>query len=548
MATPSPTPWATTRYEATGAVDHFHASARVSGTNEFPIDDPTDVDYYVGVISTAFLPLAVVIIIMLPCYWSFLCCRNRCCHSKKCCCKGEDGEGFAGAHPKNHWAGRIFLFGCFALIVGLNLGINNVRLEVAEGSVKVTELLYDVSDMMTDLNNYALDMNTSASMITFYAKNMDCDEEYDSETDGIGDAADVISEAALSISDQISDLPDTIEDLAESIENEGAAYVDQAGLALATLGILYAAFGIVGTLCFEGKSCFFRWSSTLLAFTNAFGVLMLIIIALLLAAELTAGLVLGDFCAADVGPSNAFVAIMQSQQDDDNNEGVELIDFYATCQGTNPMTKYLDAQQAAVTNMTDILDEYKDLFIHENMCCDSSYDTDNIDPDTVAASCTFYSASNPSACTTDSLCDYNGGTNNGGCVAAGGCLNASYTGIVNEINYLALDDDGPLVGFFGEFECAEINPKLAKLINEIMCDSLVESLWWMVAVHISVLILMYIVMCLSSFARQAIYESTLDKDQQAEDVKENYANPAAHNEGAGIEVQQQGLPALPLPK
>ena len=50
-------------------------------------------------------------------------------------------------------------------------------------------------------------------------------------------------------------------------------------------------------------------------------------------------------------------------------------------------------------------------------------------------------------------------------MAAGACSNASFTGIANEIAYLALDDDGPLVGFFSEFECAKVNPKLAKLVK-----------------------------------------------------------------------------------
>mmetsp|Transcript_17817 Transcript_17817/g.41772 ORF Transcript_17817/g.41772 Transcript_17817/m.41772 type:complete len:569 (-) Transcript_17817:2075-3781(-) len=562
--TPSPTPWATTPYEPTSAVDHFHGllRMRVAGvftgakSDAFPVDDPADTDYYASVAATAFIPLGVVLIFMIPFYWTFLCCRNGCCHDTfyrrfGCmCCSSAKGEGcLRNGHPKGHpLLARGVLLVSFCLVIGLNVGIDNVRLEVSELLLKVSELLDGVSDMMSDLNDYALDMNVTAGKISSYASALDCADDYSDQTESISDASGTIAEYAVLISDSIGTLPRELGKMSDNIAENGDTYVNYAGLALAALGVLYAVLGLLGTLCFEGKQNPVRCATGWLATTNAFGVLMLIIIALLLAAELTAGLVLGDFCAADVGPSNAFVAIMQSQQDDDNNEGVELIDFYATCQGTNPMTKYLDAQQAAVTNMTDILDEYKDLFIHENMCCDSSYDTDNISPDTVAASCTFYSVSNPSACTTNSVCDYNGGTNNGGCVAAGGCLNASYTGIVNEINYLALDDDGPLVGFFGEFECAEINPKLAKLINEIVCDSLVESLWWMVAVHISVLILMYIVMCLSSFARQAIYESTLDKDQEAEDVKENYANPAAHNEGAGIEVQQQALPALPLPK
>ena len=82
MATPSPTPWATTPYEPTGAVDHFHGCLRmrlagsISGTNTFPVDDPTNRDYYEGVLATAFIPLGVVITLMIPIYWMFLCLRS----------------------------------------------------------------------------------------------------------------------------------------------------------------------------------------------------------------------------------------------------------------------------------------------------------------------------------------------------------------------------------------------------------------------------------------------------------------------------------------
>ena len=197
------------------------------------------------------------------------------------------------------------------------------------------------------------------------------------------------------------------------------------------------------------------------------------------------------------------------------------------------MSAYLDTQQEAVTNMTNILDSYKALFIHAAMCCDSTYSTDDIDVDTVGDSCTFYSSSNPDKCTTGMVCDGNPGyatSGDGGCVAAGACSNASFTGIANEIAYLALDDDGPLVGFFSEFECAKVNPKLAKLVNEILCDSMAESLWWMVAVHISVLVLMYLVMLLSSFARQVIYEANMKSrdDDLADEMKGVYPKATAN--------------------
>merc|ERR1712216_859986 len=109
---------------------------------------------------------------------------------------------------------------------------------------------------------------------------------------------------------------------------------------------------------------------------------------------------------------------------------------------------------------------------------------DDIDVDTVGEMCTFLNG--PSNCTVDSVCNYKGqGAYSGVCTSAGGCSNSSYTGVVDSIHYLALDEDGPLVGFFNEFECSDINPKIATLVNDVLCTDVVDSFWWLVGTHIS---------------------------------------------------------------
>jgi hypothetical protein len=397
-----------------------------------------------------------------------------------------------------------------------------------------------------------------------YSNSLECSDDYASETDAIGDAADTIAEYAVIISEQIGDLPTEAQDMADLIAEEGKVWVDRGGMALALLGIIYSVFGLLGTMCYQGQKDPCRIASCLLASTNAAGVLMLIIIALLLCAELLVGLSLGDFCAADVGPSNALVAMMESQVDDDDATG--LFKYYATCDGTNPMNEYLDIQQEAVTNMTTILDDYKDLFIHDTMCCNASIadggtsiSTDDLDVDKVDRMCTFYSSSNPDACTADTLCDYNGDSvaDDGICAAAGGCSNTSYAGIVNDITYLAIDDDGPLVGFFSEFACSEINPKIATMVNDVMCDDLVASFWWLVATHISVLIIMFFTMIWSSFARQVVMEVNMEQSEDKNgdmkgvipDGPKHTGTPEVHQHTGALEIEQEpGLPMLPMPK
>lgn len=264
-----------------------------------------------------------------------------------------------------------------------------------------------------------------------------------------------------------------------------------------------------------------------MAMTNAFGVLILIIISLLLAAELFAGLAIGDFCSADIGPSNALVSIMDQQFLNDD-EALSLFDYYVTCDGTNPMDDYLESQQDAADNITDILTDYQDLLIADTMCCNSSVvssDDYSLDPDVLSGQCTYYSSSNPNACTDGAVCDYASGTNNGLCTSGGGCSNSSFHGIVDNVDYLAFDDDGPLVSFFGEFTCANINPVISTIVNDVVCDDLVTALYKLVATHMAVLIMTYLVMMYSSFARQVIIEA-----HPNDDPDDMYKNSVKENE------------------
>lgn len=93
------------------------------------------------------------------------------------------------------------------------------------------------------------------------------------------------------------------------------------------------------------------------------------------------------------------------------------------------------------------------------------------------------------------------------------------------------------------------------MVNDVMCDDLVASFWWLVATHISVLIIMYLTMIWSSFARQVVMEVNMEQsedDKIKEDMKGIYPN--AHkdtNKDTGVmEIEQAGseLPMLPMPK
>lgn len=147
-------------------------------------------------------------------------------------------------HPSNRpMLARGVLLVLFSLIIGLNLGINNVRTELNVGATKMSELLDDMSDMMYDLKTYALEMNSTAALISYHANNLGCSDDYADQMDAIGDASETIAVNAVLIADQIGDLPETLADSSDSVGDDGEAFINQAGLALAGLGGGGGGFG-----------------------------------------------------------------------------------------------------------------------------------------------------------------------------------------------------------------------------------------------------------------------------------------------------------------
>lgn len=521
MSTPAPTPWVTTPFEVTTAIDRVR-SLRVYGDDEFPADDPENEDYWIGVVVAAAMPLVWAGVIFPLCYWWFLCCRNGCCKIFKCCpcpcfrcCCAEKHEGcranlvcIRGAPLR----ARFMLFIGFAIIIGLHGGLLYGFNSLTSASDKVSDSLVDVGDVFTDLDSYMQDWSDSAYDLIEAANGLNCTEEYASELgDEVKDLGWEMANLSSSVIDLIGDLPDKAYDLSDKVSGNEYGWLVITPLAI---GFLFAAVGLLGTICFESadKRCC-KFASSCLLIGNCIAIPLMFCVCVLLSAELLIGYPVADFCAR--GPAETLADLAVSQFDD-GQDFTEVLTYYTSCSGENPMQEYYDDGVAAAENVTELLDDYKDVFISESLCCETSWvqsygdDLASADPDELEANCLFYGSN---GCTVDNFCTYNGSATSGLCSAGAACDNSSYVAMHEEIDYILLDEDGPLNNFYSTFECATINPILEKLLSHALCTDTMDGLYYLIGTHAAVVALMSTTLIFSSFVRQAILRADVDDSE-----------------------------------
>lgn len=549
MSTPSPTPFATTPFEPTFAVDEFHEMVRLYGGNTFAFDDR---DYWYGISVSACLPV-ILVFLFIPIYWIFLCCRTGCCANcccyfqyewtKSCfkhyccfcpitCCAKMDEEDVKRNIRHDICQGkgleaRAVLFIMFAFLAGINIYITTAGDALISGMKNTADLLSDVGEEFSDLQSYAQDLNSSSTIIIANARGMDCSSGTSSDVaeQSVETLGKVIQAAALAILDILDGLPEKLDSWADFVEERGIKYVNMGVIAMAALGLVYAAIGLVGTLCFErhnDRCCslnfFLRASTNFLALANIVACPLLVIFAVMLMVELYIGFPLADFCAA--GPANTLVTGLQDAAGD-SSFVTTTFSYYTQCSGTNPFKSDYDTMAASVDNITNIMDEYKKLFVSVKLCCDGSSSVDESSAaESLYASCDLYyntaKASTADCSVSGQTCDFSTGST-GFCIDGGGCSNTSFVAINNEIDTVFADSTGPLGLFYSAFGCANINPLFAKLLNTILCSDLTEALYYLVFSHGCTLSMMAICMILSSFMRQTIWKGPQKEEKYKAD-------------------------------
>lgn len=527
---------ATTPFGGTTSIDRIR-KLRVYGDDEFPADDPTNRDYWTGVVAAAGAPILVAGVLFPLFYWWFLCCRNGCCKCCKCfgcfkCCCADEGEGCRKTLPciqGRPLTARFCLLIGFAIIIGLHGGLVYAFNSMSDASDKVGDQLDYVGDIFEDLVVYMEDWEDSAQDIVRATKNLNCSADYADElAEEVRDFSREMKDQSTEVIDLISDLPEKCYDLADKT-TQGKFMMYAVGVL--AIGFVFAGIGLLGTICFESsnKRCC-KFASTLLLLGNCLAVPLMFLVACMLSLELFIGYPLADFCAA--GPA-ATLGTLAINQLDDGTEFTDVITFYTSCEGENPMQEYYDTGVAAATNVSDLLDDYEDVFISDTLCCESSWvvsvggDIEDADPDELEENCIFYTGSN--GCTTDSYCDYDNVTNGGLCSAGASCSNSSYATMADQIDYILLDEEGPLNKFYESFHCSVINPILMTLLGDALCTDTMDGLYYLISTHALVLALMMTTLIFSSFVRQAILTPSGDdakKTLYGDDFKVEL--PSAH--------------------
>ena len=559
MPTPSPTPFATMPFQPTFAVDAFHGMVRLSGGSTF---DYEDTNYWLGITYSSALPVLLTIL-FIPLYWMFLCCRGgwwaKCCcfcnygWTKLCfsvcscckpCCENKDGNEKScniqrEIFPQKPRLAKAVLAIMFGALGGTNIYIITAGESLLGGIRNTASLLSDLGHEFVVLQTYAMDLNASAEIIVSNANNMGCANGTSSEVaeDAVVSMGGVLRSASLSILELLDGLPERLDDWKYEVRDRGIFYVNMGTIAMTSLGLTYSAIGLLGTLCIELPKYGLcgRCSTSLLAIANILALPLLLIFAIMMMVELTIGFPLADFCAA--GPSNTLVSGLEDVFGISSTITTTFA-YYTQCSGTNPFQSYYDQSVTAADNITGILDEFKNLFISTDLCCGNSSLVEASSPvSELTVSCDFYPSSAKASAVgcflRGNYCNYDSGNNNGVCVDGGRCSNSSYTAIVNQVDYVAAEADGPLNMFYIAFGCAKMNPLFVKLLNIIMCTDLTEALYYLVGSHGATLAMMALCMLFSSFMRQTLWLSSPGVDKYREGYN---AGSGADNSGLSYDA------------
>mmetsp|Transcript_28581 Transcript_28581/g.33776 ORF Transcript_28581/g.33776 Transcript_28581/m.33776 type:complete len:567 (+) Transcript_28581:28-1728(+) len=322
MATPSPTVFAPAEYSAGEVVQNLHKYPHYNGADTFSLDG----EYWVAIETmfylTCFVGFAVIVF-----QWFFFCFESCC----RCCEKRMKCSSFV----LRSLLGFLFLW----LLAGTGLSYWG-RNEFQLGASRVYDLCIKLSDTFKSLEEYAASINTRAAKEVALS-GIVCSNAT-SLTSQMTDATTGLQTASQGVVDLLDGLGLTIEEVGTLFETTIPRFIDWGiGLVTAFIG-LTVFFGFWTVLC--GSA---RRRRLLIAFSAC----VLVILCPLIAFELTLSVVLSDFC---VGLESGDGPIMVMANDYAPSSTLSLINYYGTCNGTNPISDFLGdaADEILVINST----------------------------------------------------------------------------------------------------------------------------------------------------------------------------------------------------
>lgn len=380
MAAPAPTPFQPAEYSTDSAgdvplvgdplIEWLHGFPREQGNDDYTADGEYGKSL-VGVL-TYVCAGSFLFIFLMWCVNLLSCCQ--CCRDKLPCC-------FAIFKNKPKTAGRttILLFVLAALAATASyFGRNEFNDAVEDMADEMKEL----GDSFNDLYADAVAMEASSDSITASVNTPACTVA--ATQSGLEGAATGLASAAATTESLLKGLGDDLYNYAEKMEEDAAEHINLGLMVVVGLVWLNVLLGIVAT-CTKGCRC--DDCCVILI-----GSISLIVLMVLVSVEMTFAVAISDFCFK--GPETSIGLLMNA----------DLINFYTTCNGTNPLDAQFEAAQSS-------LDTFKTTIDNNGADCDSTL-LASISTDTDASKASLTSMEATSGC---------------------GMLNPRFTGFLHDI-------------------------------------------------------------------------------------------------------------------
>lgn len=210
---------------------------------------------------------------------------------------------------------------------------------------QATDSSRDLADKLNDVEDSTTSLSRYAGSISELSEFVQCDDS-DLE-DFLGEMADSFQEAAQEAAGSIEDTGKEADKWADRVA------IGRRRLNLALLLVVAVVHVALMPSTAYGTALSRRWS---LWVASRFAFLICCFLALAVAAEFAVGVELADFCRK---PDQHFADVVRERGGNLGEEAQDLMIYYSTCEGENPLEDELAAALVAANSLSDTIDSLK---------------------------------------------------------------------------------------------------------------------------------------------------------------------------------------------
>mmetsp|Transcript_23169 Transcript_23169/g.67566 ORF Transcript_23169/g.67566 Transcript_23169/m.67566 type:complete len:565 (-) Transcript_23169:27-1721(-) len=314
-------------YEESSLVQSLHEYPHISGSDEFEVSS----DYVYAVRYMFFATIVGGMVFIVGQWLSFCfeawckCCYRTCCR----CCRPRCFKAFLAI---------AFLW----LLLGTGLSYWG-RNAFQQGADKVYDISQSVAAIFELLETYSAQMVDDSDTVETSTADLTCPVA--NVTEDFTAAATELSVATEEVFDSLDGLSGSAERIGRLFDKKIPRYIDY-GIGAITILMAATVFsGLVSVVCGSVAA-----RKTLLAVAS----LVLVVFCPIIAFELTLSVAVSDFCVGLDDQDSSFIDVADRYAPEDS---LELVTFYASCNGTNPLDADLNASLTSVASLQQAVAE-----------------------------------------------------------------------------------------------------------------------------------------------------------------------------------------------